>query len=76
MRMNRRRVKKRALLTPKEKEVLACIRQGKCTAEIADVLSVRQSTVKFHVRNIMDKLAASNRAHAVAIAIERNLLDA
>ncbi len=73
--MHNHRGKKSTLLTPKEKEVLECIRQGKCTAEIADHLSVRQSTVKFHVRNIMDKLAAANRAHAVAIAIERNLLD-
>ncbi len=67
--------KKSVSLTRKEKEVLACIRQGKCTEEIAALLAVQQSTVKFHVRNIMDKLHASNRAHAVAIAIEQDLLD-
>jgi DNA-binding CsgD family transcriptional regulator len=73
--MNYRRSKKSVSLTPKEKEVLDCIKQGKCTSEIADTLSVRQSTVKFHVRNIMDKLDASNRAHAVAIALEKGLLE-
>ncbi len=73
--MNVYRGKKKVSLTPKEKEVLKCIRQGKCTSEIASALSVRQSTVKFHVRNIMEKLDASNRAHAVAIAMEQDLLD-
>ncbi len=74
--MNYRRRNKSVLLTQKEKEVLNCIKQGKCTSEIATTLSVRESTVKFHVRNIMDKLDASNRAHAVAIAIEKGLLHA
>ncbi len=73
--MNYRRGKQSVQLTPKEKDVLKCIRRGQCTSEIAASLSVRQSTVKFHVRNIMDKLDASNRAHAVAIAIEQRLLD-
>ncbi len=73
--MSYRRNRERVALTPKEKEVLRCIRKGQCTSEIAAALSVRQSTVKFHVRNIMDKLEASNRAHAVAIAIEQGLLN-
>jgi DNA-binding CsgD family transcriptional regulator len=72
--MNHHRGKKSVLLTPREKEVLDCIKQGKYTSEIAATLSVRQSTVKFHVRNIMDKLEASNRAHAVAIALEKGML--
>ncbi len=62
-------------LTPKEMEVLKCIKQGKCTAEIADTLSIQQSTVKFHVRNIKEKLKAANRAHAIAIALEKGLFD-
>ncbi len=74
--MHYRRIKKSTSLTPKEKEVLECIKQGKCTSEIASLLSIRQSTVKFHVRNIMDKLDATNRAHAVAIALEKGLLNA
>ncbi len=73
--MEPRSAKKSVVLTPKEKEVLKCLRQGKCTSEIAAQLSIRQSTVKFHVRNIKDKLGAANRAHAVATAYEKGLLD-
>ncbi len=73
--MSHRRNRKKVILTPKEKEVLKCIRGGQCTADIATALSIRQSTVKFHVRNIMDKLDASNRAHAVAIAIDQGMLN-
>ncbi len=64
---------KKTSLTPKEIEVLKCIRQGKCTADIATMLSIRQSTVKYHVRNIKDKLGATNRTHAVMIALERGV---
>jgi DNA-binding NarL/FixJ family response regulator len=39
------------------------------------MLSIRQSTVKFHVRNIMRKLDATNRTHAVVIALEKGLFN-
>ncbi len=60
-------------LSPKEIEVLKWIRHGKNTLEIALILEISQSTVKFHIGNILEKLNAVNRAHAVAIAIEKGI---
>lgn len=57
------------VLTLREMAVLECLRGGKNTADTANALSVRECTVKFHVRNIMRKLGAENRTHAVAIAM-------
>ena len=56
-------------LTLRELAVLECIKAGRSTADTADLLSVRECTVKFHVRNIMQKLGAVNRTHAVALAM-------
>jgi DNA-binding CsgD family transcriptional regulator len=64
----------RALLTPREKEALKLLKQGKSAAEVAMVLGIRERTVKFHVSNILQKLNAANRTHALAIAIEKGLL--
>jgi DNA-binding CsgD family transcriptional regulator len=63
------------LLSPKENDVLHLVRQGKSTAEIAAIMDISPRTVKFHVGNIMGKLSAENRAHAVAIALERKLIN-
>jgi DNA-binding CsgD family transcriptional regulator len=63
------------VLSPKEKDVLHLVRHGKSTAEIAATMDITPRTVKFHVGNIMGKLSAENRAHAVAIALERKLID-
>ena len=65
----------RALLTPREKEALKLLKQGKSAAEVAMVLGIRERTVKFHVSNILQKLNAANRTHALAIAIEKGLLE-
>jgi DNA-binding CsgD family transcriptional regulator len=63
------------VLSPKERDVLHLVRHGKSTAEIASIMDITPRTVKFHVGNIMGKLSAENRAHAVAIALERKLID-
>lgn len=39
------------------------------------ILGISERTVKFHVGNIMQKLDATTRAHAVAIALEQGLVD-
>ena len=65
----------RALITPREKETLKLLKQGKSAAEVAVVLGIRERTVKFHVSNILQKLNAVNRTHALAIAIEKGLLE-
>ncbi len=67
---------KRAVsLSPKEQEVLAWLAAGKSTWDISVLLAISERTVKFHVANILQKLDASNRAHAVAIAVERGMVN-
>ena len=61
-------------LTHREKETLRLIKQGKSAAEVAAVMGIRERTVKFHISNILQKLNAANRTHALVIAIERGLL--
>ena len=63
------------LLSVKEQEVLKWLKQGKNTWDVSVILGISERTVKFHVGNIMRKLDASTRTHAVAIAIEQGLLD-
>lgn len=55
-------------LTRREHEVFSHLKQGKANKYIAYSLGMHESTVKVHVRNIMRKLKASNRTHAVFIA--------
>ena len=69
------RDKNRALLTSREKDALKLLKQGKSAAEVAMVLGIRERTVKFHIGNILQKLHAVNRTHALAIAIETGLLE-
>ena len=61
-------------LTPRELEVLRLIRDGYKNKQVADQLSISENTVNFHIKNIVDKLDANDRTHAVMIAIRRGLL--
>ena len=61
-------------LTRRELDVLGLIRDGHRNKQIADKLGIAETTVNFHVRNLVEKLGAHNRAHAVALAIQRGLL--
>lgn len=61
-------------LSPKELEVLKWLKSGKSTWDISVILGISERTVKFHVSNIMQKLDASSRTHAVAIALEQGLV--
>ena len=61
-------------LTPRELEVLKLIRDGCKNKQIADELSISENTVNFHIKNIVDKLGANDRTHAVTIAVRRGLL--
>lgn len=62
-------------LTQRELEVLGLIRDGNRNKQIADQLSISETTVNFHIKNIMDKLQANDRTHAVTIAVRRGLLE-
>lgn len=64
-----------AKLSPREKEVLLWIKAGKTTSEISSTLSISERTVKFHVRNTLRKVRASTRAQAVAVSLEKGLID-
>jgi DNA-binding NarL/FixJ family response regulator len=61
-------------LTPREVEVLQLIRDGHKNKQIADRLSISENTVNFHIKNIVEKLGANDRTHAVTIAVRRGLL--
>lgn len=61
-------------LTPRELEVLSLIREGFRNKQVARRLGISETTVNFHVRNLVQKLGANDRTHAVAIAIRRGLL--
>jgi DNA-binding NarL/FixJ family response regulator len=61
-------------LTPREFDVLRLIRDGFRNKQIADQLAIGEGTVNFHVKNLVDKLGANDRAHALTIAFRRGLL--
>ena len=62
-------------LTSRETDVLRLIAGGNANKEIAARLSLTEETVKSHVRNIMAKLGANDRTHAVAIGVKRGIID-
>ncbi|HWO34529.1 MAG TPA: response regulator transcription factor [Candidatus Acidoferrum sp.] len=61
-------------LTTRELDVLRLIRDGYRNKQIADRLAIAETTVNFHIKNLVDKLQANDRTHAVTIAIRRGLL--
>ena len=62
------------LLSKREQSVLSLVAQGFTNREIATTLSISEHTVKVHLRNVMEKLHAHTRQHAVALAREKDLL--
>jgi DNA-binding NarL/FixJ family response regulator len=60
-------------LTVKEEEVLQLVAGGSTNKEIASVLSISENTVKYHLRNIMEKLHFKNRAQMAVYATKRGL---
>jgi DNA-binding NarL/FixJ family response regulator len=62
-------------LTPREIEVLRLIAGGNANKEIAAQLFVAEETVKKHVTNILAKLGANDRTHAVTISVRRGIIE-
>jgi DNA-binding NarL/FixJ family response regulator len=60
-------------LTEREIDVLRRVAAGQSNKEIAIVLGVSESTIKAHIHNILPKLNASDRTHAVTIALKRGI---
>jgi DNA-binding NarL/FixJ family response regulator len=61
-------------LTPREVEVLTLVAQGLANKEVAGRLGTASGTVKIHVQNILSKLCATDRTHAVTIALQRGII--
>jgi DNA-binding NarL/FixJ family response regulator len=61
-------------LSDREMDVLRCLSQGKTTSQISMELFISDNTVKTHVRHILEKLEASNRAEAVSRASQLGLI--
>ncbi len=62
-------------LSEREVKVLTLIAKGCSNKEMADQLGVSAATIKNHVANLMVKLNAQDRTHAVTVALERNIID-
>ncbi len=62
-------------LSDREIEVLKLIAAGNSNKQIADKLSVAEATIKSRVTNILSKLSASDRAHAVTIGLKRGIIE-
>lgn len=62
-------------LTEREIEVLRQVAAGNANKIVADHLAISEETVKAHMRNILSKLSANDRTHAVTIALKRGIID-
>lgn len=61
-------------LSKREMDVLHCLAQGMTTSQVSSELFISENTVKTHVRHILEKLEASNRAEAVSKAVHLGLI--
>ena len=62
-------------LTPREIDVLRLVAAGNGNKEIGVHLLLTEVTIKSHLKNILSKLGANDRTHAVAIAVKRGIID-
>jgi DNA-binding NarL/FixJ family response regulator len=61
-------------LSPREREVLGLLAQGRTNKQIAEELIVAEVTARYHVGSLLNKLGADNRTQVVALALERGLV--
>lgn len=62
------------LLSPRKREVLQLVAEGKTNAEVAELLSISPRTVEKHRRNVMNKLSVSDLPSLIREALKRNLI--
>jgi DNA-binding CsgD family transcriptional regulator len=61
-------------LTPRELEVLGWVARGKTARDTAQILHISKRTIDEHVQNVVRKLGAVNRTHAIAIALQNHIV--
>ena len=64
-----------SILSPREREVVGLLAEGLNGPEIAERLFISPATVRTHVENVMQKLEARTRVHAIAIALRQGLVE-
>jgi DNA-binding NarL/FixJ family response regulator len=62
-------------LSGREIEVLRLVAQGSSNKRVGQLLEIAEDTVKAHMRTILNKIGASDRTHAVTLAIQRGIID-
>jgi DNA-binding NarL/FixJ family response regulator len=62
------------ILSPREQDVLRLVAEGRSNKEIAKELIIAQSTAKYYVTGVFNKLGVDSRAQAVAVAAQQGLL--
>jgi DNA-binding NarL/FixJ family response regulator len=71
----RPRADRAAVLTARERDVLLLLARGRTNRQIGEELFISGKTASVHVSNILAKLAATSRTHAVSVAYEQGLID-
>jgi two-component system NarL family response regulator len=61
-------------LSPRETEVLGHVASGRSNKGIGEQMRISEQTVKAHMKNIMEKLGARDRTHAVTLALKRGII--
>jgi DNA-binding NarL/FixJ family response regulator len=72
--LSRRTTQRLPTLSPREREIMDLLAQGLTGEQVAERLVLSAETVKTHIRNAMNKLEASTRVHAVAIALREGYI--
>ncbi len=62
------------ILSPREREILEWVKEGKTNLDISAILNISEQTVRFHLKNILVKFGALTRGHAVVQAMEQGLI--
>jgi DNA-binding CsgD family transcriptional regulator len=65
----------KAVLTPRERQIVEMLAQGSTGEQIAQQLVLSPETVQKHVHNAKRKIGAETRAHLIALALTRGLID-
>jgi DNA-binding CsgD family transcriptional regulator len=71
--LSRRTVVRRAVLTPREKDVLAQLARGKPCDEVAAALGTAEVTVRGHLKRVVEKLHLESRAHVALRALSQRV---